>query len=182
MSTGRIRLLVEINIHEGKFADFEAIAKQMVAVSEQEPGTLGYHFLLSADRTRCRLIEGYNDAAAITAHFNGPAVQQFVPQLMRVASPVRMEIYGDPGRKSPPWWPLSGRRFSSLRKDSTGKRAEATPVRRPLLMTLDYLLKTEPSEYSFADLLRDQLTTWEGVTNPTAVKHLREMTAGTRGS
>ena len=42
-------------------------------------------------------------------------------------------------------------------------------------MSQDYLLKTEPSEYSFADLLRDAATEWEGVTNPTAVKNLREM-------
>lgn len=47
-------------------------------------------------------------------------------------------------------------------------------------MPLDYLLKTEPSEYSFADLQHDKTTTWDGVTNPTAVKHLREMTAGAR--
>jgi predicted RNA-binding protein with PUA-like domain len=47
-------------------------------------------------------------------------------------------------------------------------------------MASEYLLKTEPSEYSFADLRRDKLTTWDGVTNPTAVKHLREMTAGDR--
>ncbi len=97
MSTGRIRLLVDINIHAGKFTEFEAIAKQMVAVSEKEPGTLGYHFLLSDDRTRCRLVEGYTDVAAITAHFLGPAVQQLVPQMMQVATPTRMEIYGDPG-------------------------------------------------------------------------------------
>jgi predicted RNA-binding protein with PUA-like domain len=43
-----------------------------------------------------------------------------------------------------------------------------------------YLLKTEPSEYSFADLERDGATVWEGVTNPTAVKHLREMSAGAK--
>jgi len=97
MSTFRIRLLVDINIHGGKFAEFEAIVRQMVAVSEQEPGTLGYHFTLSSDRKRCRLIEGYTDIAAITAHFNGPAVQQLVPQLMQVATPTRMEFYGDPG-------------------------------------------------------------------------------------
>ena len=97
MATDRIRLLVDIEIHEGKFAEFEATVKQMAAVSEQEPGTLGYHFFLSSDRKRCRLVEGYTDQAAITAHFNGPAVQVFVPKLMQVASPVRMEIYGDPG-------------------------------------------------------------------------------------
>jgi predicted RNA-binding protein with PUA-like domain len=40
---------------------------------------------------------------------------------------------------------------------------------------MDYLLKTEPSVYSFADLERDRETIWDGVTNPVAVKHLRGM-------
>ena len=47
-------------------------------------------------------------------------------------------------------------------------------------MSHDYLLKTEPSEYSFADLLRDAATEWEGVSNPAAVKNLREMSPGAR--
>jgi predicted RNA-binding protein with PUA-like domain len=47
-------------------------------------------------------------------------------------------------------------------------------------MSQDYLLKTEPSEYSFADLLRDGATEWEGVSNPAAVKNLREMSPGAR--
>ena len=45
---------------------------------------------------------------------------------------------------------------------------------------MDYLLKTEPSVYSFADLQRDKSTLWDGVTNPVAVKHLREMKPGDR--
>jgi predicted RNA-binding protein with PUA-like domain len=45
---------------------------------------------------------------------------------------------------------------------------------------MDYLLKTEPSVYSFADLQRDKSTIWDGVTNPVAVKHLREMKPGDR--
>ena len=44
----------------------------------------------------------------------------------------------------------------------------------------DYLLKTEPSVYSFEDLQRDKTTIWDGVTNPVAVRHLREMEAGAR--
>jgi predicted RNA-binding protein with PUA-like domain len=43
-----------------------------------------------------------------------------------------------------------------------------------------YLLKTEPSEYSFADLMKDRETEWDGVSNPTAVKNLREMKPGAR--
>jgi len=45
---------------------------------------------------------------------------------------------------------------------------------------MDYLLKTEPSEYSFADLQRDQSTVWDGVSNPVALKHLRGMKPGDR--
>ena len=41
-----------------------------------------------------------------------------------------------------------------------------------------YLLKTEPSEYSFEDLQRDKTTNWDGVTNPVAVRNLREMPKG----
>ncbi len=43
---------------------------------------------------------------------------------------------------------------------------------------MNYLLKTEPSVYSFADLDREKTTIWDGVTNPVAVKHLREMKPG----
>jgi len=43
-----------------------------------------------------------------------------------------------------------------------------------------YLLKTEPSEYSFEDLQRDGVTLWEGVSSPAALKHLREMKPSAR--
>jgi predicted RNA-binding protein with PUA-like domain len=45
---------------------------------------------------------------------------------------------------------------------------------------MDYLLKTEPSEYSFADLQRDKSTVWDGVSNPVALKNLRAMKPGER--
>jgi len=45
---------------------------------------------------------------------------------------------------------------------------------------LNYLLKTEPSEYSYGDLERDRETTWDGVSNPVALKHLRAMQPGDR--
>jgi len=43
---------------------------------------------------------------------------------------------------------------------------------------MPYLLKTEPSEYSFSDLERDKTTVWDGVTNPVAVRNLRGMKKG----
>ena len=45
---------------------------------------------------------------------------------------------------------------------------------------MNYLLKTEPTVYSFANLEREKATIWDGVTNPAAVKHLREMKSGER--
>jgi len=45
---------------------------------------------------------------------------------------------------------------------------------------MDYLLKTEPTVYSFADLQREKVTIWDGVANPVALRHLREMKPGER--
>lgn len=45
---------------------------------------------------------------------------------------------------------------------------------------MDYLLKTEPGAYSFANLERDQTTIWDGVTNPVALRNLRNMKSGDR--
>ena len=41
-----------------------------------------------------------------------------------------------------------------------------------------WLLKTEPSDYSFQDLVRDGTAAWTGVTNATAVKNIRAMKKG----
>ena len=43
-----------------------------------------------------------------------------------------------------------------------------------------WLLKTEPSTYSFADLEREGSARWDGVTNPQALANLRAMKAGDR--
>jgi predicted RNA-binding protein with PUA-like domain len=47
-------------------------------------------------------------------------------------------------------------------------------------MDADYLLKTEPSEYSFEHLQRDKITVWDGVSNPLALRNLGQMKPGTR--
>jgi len=41
-----------------------------------------------------------------------------------------------------------------------------------------WILKTEPSAYSYGQLARDRNTTWDGVKNPLALKHLRAMQPG----
>jgi len=43
-----------------------------------------------------------------------------------------------------------------------------------------FLAKTDPETYSIADLERDRKTSWDGVTNPQAVRAIKEMRAGDR--
>jgi predicted RNA-binding protein with PUA-like domain len=43
-----------------------------------------------------------------------------------------------------------------------------------------WLLKTEPGEYSYDQLEREGRARWDGVSNPVALRHLREMKAGER--
>jgi len=43
---------------------------------------------------------------------------------------------------------------------------------------MPYLLKTEPSEYSFQRLQGEGATIWDGVSNPVALKNLRGMKTG----
>lgn len=45
---------------------------------------------------------------------------------------------------------------------------------------MNWLVKEEPTSYSFDDLVRDGRTAWSGVRNPLAQKHLRSMNKGDR--
>ena len=45
---------------------------------------------------------------------------------------------------------------------------------------MNWLLKEEPGNYSFDDLVRDGKTSWTGVKNPLAQKHLRSIAKGDR--
>jgi predicted RNA-binding protein with PUA-like domain len=45
-------------------------------------------------------------------------------------------------------------------------------------MPRHWLLKTEPSTYSWDDLVREKTATWDGVSNPVALHHLAEMKPG----
>ena len=45
---------------------------------------------------------------------------------------------------------------------------------------MNYLFKEEPTHYSYDDLVRDGKTSWTGVKNPLAQKHLRSVKKGDR--
>jgi len=100
MVNSTVCVIVDLAINAEKFDQFESLAQTMVAGSQREPGTLGYDWYLSADRTRCRLIETYANADALLAHFTGPVVQELVPKVLQASSVTAFEVYGDPGAKA----------------------------------------------------------------------------------
>ena len=94
-----VRLAVDLTVNEGQLEVFTSVAQAMTAGSEAEPGTLGYEWFAASDGKRFRLVETYVDAAAVEAHFSGPAVQVWVPKLAAVCKVDGFEFYGDPGPK-----------------------------------------------------------------------------------
>src|SRR5260370_15122626 len=77
-------------------------------------------------------------------------------------------------------WVGRGRRRGRKVRDGKGARLRRRPLQEESTVANYYLLKTEPTEYSFADLMKVRETEWDGVSNPTAVKNLREMKPGAR--
>ena len=94
-----VRLTVNLTVNIGQLDAFNSIAASITEVSKAEPGTLGYEWFSASDGMHFRLVETYVDAAAVEAHFTGPAVQEWVPKLAAVCSVDAMEFYGDPGPK-----------------------------------------------------------------------------------
>jgi quinol monooxygenase YgiN len=86
---------VSLGIMDGRRPAFESTAREMVAATGQESGTLAYEFCVSDDGTQCRLLEGYIDADAAAAHLTGPVVTGLVPKLLESTTLEGFEVYGD---------------------------------------------------------------------------------------
>src|SRR5262249_13642992 len=101
----------------------------------------------------------------------------------RVQPPFRREAV-------PPGWPAAACVQAAARRilRAPGEHNSCQSRRRAACwhwneanpMASEYLLKTEPSEYSFEDLKSDGVTQWDGVHNPVAIRNLSQMEAGTR--
>src|SRR5262249_21397228 len=60
------------------------------------------------------------------------------------------------------------------------RTAHASYTRRVSCAVMNYLFKEEPAHYSYDDLVRDGRTSWTGVKNPVAQRHLRGVRKGDR--
>lgn len=96
------QVLVNVSwtIPDGKLEAFLTIAREIVEVTQKEPGTLGFEWYMSGDGKRCQMIETYVDADALLAHLVDPAMQECAPKLMATASVSGVQVYGEPGPKA----------------------------------------------------------------------------------
>jgi predicted RNA-binding protein with PUA-like domain len=103
------------------------------------------------------------------------------PKLLHSQLPRSIHLPEPSGNPPPEKRACASRAFVLKEVESLFERAkEFEQPRTRELMSDDYLLKTEPSEYSFENLQRDEVTVWDGVSNPVALRHLREMKPGAR--
>jgi predicted RNA-binding protein with PUA-like domain len=68
----------------------------------------------------------------------------------------------------------SGRSAGDSTRRSAPERGSGSNGERPAA----WLLKTEPSSYSWDDLVREGRAVWDGVTNPVALANIRRMAKG----
>lgn len=91
-------------IHEGKIAEFKAVAERMVAETSSEEGCLYYGFSYDGDEAYCR--EGYADAEGLLHHAGH--LKPLLDELMQYADIARFEICGPPEELAKLKEPLAG--------------------------------------------------------------------------
>jgi quinol monooxygenase YgiN len=87
-----IHLRVQVKVNDGKSAEFEEVAKALVARAAEEAGTLSYRLFTDAPGSYT-FLEAYRDPAASAAH--GKSSRDLLAKLMEVATITQFDIYGD---------------------------------------------------------------------------------------
>lgn len=90
----QIHWLLEVAILPGQLDNFRAVARDLIASTQNEPGTLAYEWNFNADSTACHIYERYRDSAAVMAHIVNFA--PFAERFLQACQPVRFDIYGSP--------------------------------------------------------------------------------------
>ncbi len=83
---------LEVAILPGQLENFRAVARDLIANTQKEADTLTYEWHLSADNTKCHIIERYRNSAALITH--GEGFHAFAERFFQACRLVRIDIYG----------------------------------------------------------------------------------------
>ena len=86
---------VQMKVRDGQANNVRGLMEEMVASTEQEPGTHGYEWFLSADETTCHLLERYADSDAAMVHL-GNFKAKFAERFLGCFEPSAVFVYGEP--------------------------------------------------------------------------------------
>jgi quinol monooxygenase YgiN len=92
--SNQVYWLLEAAILPGKLDDFRAVARDLIAATEPEPGTFDYEYNLNADNTVCHIFERYRDSEAMIEHVHG--FHAFAGRFMQACRPTAFHVYGTP--------------------------------------------------------------------------------------
>ncbi len=115
-SDSTIRFVLEISVSD--IERFKALVATCVEISNNEPGTLMYHWYVDEETSTARLVEAYASVDAVLAHAKGPVFTEVGPELLKVCTFLHMDAFGDVGklRNGPDFWPTTywGTPFAAL--------------------------------------------------------------------
>ena len=90
--------VLEVAILPDQLENFRAVARDLIASTEPEPGTLNYEWTLSADETACHIYERYQNSDALVAHVRG--FGSFAERFLQACRPTRFQVYGLPNEEA----------------------------------------------------------------------------------
>ena len=89
---------LQASVNEGRLDDLRALAREMVASTEQESGAQSYEWFLSDDGSQLHLYERYVDSEAALIHM-GSFGSQFAGRFLECVKPTSFSVYGEPSEK-----------------------------------------------------------------------------------
>lgn len=93
--TSEIFWCYEVAIVPGKLEDFCAVARDIMAMSGKESGTVDFEWCLNPDNTVCHIFERYRDSEALFTHAESFG-RLYAERFMEACRPTRFDIYGSP--------------------------------------------------------------------------------------
>lgn len=84
--------VLKASINEGQLDTLKILTKDLIKLTQTEPGALAYEWSISEDQKNLHIYERYVDCDAALEHLAN--VGEFLPKLMQLITPTTLECYG----------------------------------------------------------------------------------------